>query len=147
MTHAVRTRLFPGCLAILPEGIAFSLLLLFPLIGYSQTPSFSTHSFSSAANNSVALHGDLNNDGYEDLIMSTNSGIRVYLSKGTGSYTALAPSINASAQVLGDFNGDGSSTWSRGVACISERRRDVSQCWRHPISCGQPKRRRGRRKP
>jgi FG-GAP-like repeat/Bacterial Ig domain len=108
MTHVVRIRILTFCLAILPAGIVFSLLLLFPLNGLTQTPSFSTHSFSSAAGNSVALHGDLNNDGYEDLIMSTNSGAsRVYLSKGNGTYTALAASISASPQLLGDFNGDG----------------------------------------
>ena len=108
MTHIVRARLLTFRLAILPAGIAFSLLLLFPVFGLAQTPSFSTHSFSSAAGNSLALHGDLNNDGYEDLVISTKSGAtRVYLSKGNGSYTALAASISASPQLLGDFNGDG----------------------------------------
>ena len=41
MTHAVRIRLRNFCLAILPAGIVFSLLLLCPLSGLSQTPSFS----------------------------------------------------------------------------------------------------------
>jgi hypothetical protein len=108
MTHAIRTRILNFCLAVLPAGMVFSLLLFLPSTGFSQTPSFSTHSFSSAAGNSVTLHGDLNNDGYEDLIVSTNSGAsRVYLSKGNGAYTALAASISASPQLLGDFNGDG----------------------------------------
>jgi FG-GAP-like repeat/Bacterial Ig domain len=103
MTHAVRTRILTLCLAILPAGLVFSLLLLSPLAAISQTPSFSTHSFSSAAGNIVALHGDLNNDGYEDLIIGT----RVFLSKGNGTYTELATSLSASPQLLGDFNGDG----------------------------------------
>jgi FG-GAP-like repeat/Bacterial Ig domain/FG-GAP repeat len=108
MTHAIKTRILTFCLSVLPTGMVFSLLLLFPVLGLGQTPSFSTHSFSSAAGNSLALHGDLNNDGYEDLVISTKSGAsRVYLSKGNGSYTALAASISASPQLLGDFNGDG----------------------------------------
>ncbi len=103
MTHAVRTRILNFCLAVLPAGMVFSLLLFLPFTGFSQTPSFSTHSFSSSAGNSVALHGDLNNDGYEDLIIGT----RVFLSKGNGAYTELSASISASPQLLGDFNGDG----------------------------------------
>ena len=103
MTHAIRTRILNFCLAVLPAGIVFSLLLLCPLTGYSQTPSFSAHSFSSSAGNSVAVHGDLNNDGYEDLIIGT----RVFLSKGNGTYTELSASLSASPQLLGDFNGDG----------------------------------------
>jgi hypothetical protein len=107
MTHAVRTRIRTFCLAALPMGMVFSWLLFLPFTGFSQTPTFSTHSFTSAVNNSVVLHGDVNGDGYEDLIMSTNSGSRVYLSKGNGAYTALPASISPSPQLLGDFNGDG----------------------------------------
>jgi hypothetical protein len=103
MTHAIRIRILTFCLAVLPAGIVFGFLLLSPLIGLSQTPSFSTHSFSSSAGNSVAVHGDLNNDGYEDLIIGT----RVFLSKGNGTYTELSASLSASPQFLGDFNGDG----------------------------------------
>ncbi len=103
MTHAVRIRIPKFCLAVLPAGMVFSLLLLFPLAGFSQTPSFSAHSFSSAAGNSVAVHGDLNNDGYEDLIIGT----RVFLSKGNGTYTELSASVSTSPGLLGDFNGDG----------------------------------------
>ena len=40
MTHAVRTRIRNFCLAVLPAGIVFSSLLLCPLGGFSQTPSF-----------------------------------------------------------------------------------------------------------
>ena len=103
MTHAVRTRIRTFCLAVLPAGIVFSLLLFLPFTGFSQTPSFSTHSFSSSAGNSVAVHGDLNNDGYEDLIIGT----RVFLSKGNGTYTEVSASLSASPSLLGDFNGDG----------------------------------------
>ena len=103
MTHVVRTRMRILCLAVLPAGIVFSLLLLFPLFGLSQNPSFSTHSFSSSAGNSVAVHGDLNNDGYEDLIIGT----RVFLSKGNGTYSEVSATLSASPQLLGDFNGDG----------------------------------------
>jgi FG-GAP-like repeat len=111
MTHATRTRILTFCLAVLPAGIVFRFPLFSPLVGLAQTPSFSTHSFSSAAGNSVALHGDLNNDGYEDLIIGTvPSPYRVFLSKGNGTYTelkSLPASINAYNLLLGDFNGDG----------------------------------------
>lgn len=108
MTRAIRARILTFHPGVLPRGIGFSLLLLFPLAALSQTPTFATHSFTSAVNNSVVLHGDLNHDGYEDLITSTNTGAsRVYLSKGNGAYTALAVSISASPSLLGDFNGDG----------------------------------------
>jgi len=104
MEHAIRIRRFTFCLAVLPAGIVFSLLLLFPLLGLSQTPpSFSRHSFTSALNNSVILHGDLNNDGYEDLII----GSRVFLSKGNGTYTEISASLSAAPSLLADFNGDG----------------------------------------
>ncbi len=108
MTHAIRTRILTFCLAVLPAATVFSLLLFLPFTGFSQTPSFSAHSFSSAVNNSVVLHGDLNNDGYEDLIIGTNqSTARVFLSKGNGAYTELSASVSASPTLLGDFNGDG----------------------------------------
>jgi FG-GAP-like repeat len=103
MTHAIRTRILTFCLAVLSTGLVFSFLILSSLAAFSQTPSFSSHSFSSSAGNSVALHGDLNNDGYEDLIIGT----RVFLSKGNGSYTEVSASLSASPQLLGDFNGDG----------------------------------------
>ena len=75
MTHVVRTRILTLCLAVLPSGNSFHLLLLFTLTGLSQTPSFSNAPLllRSAVNNSVVLHGDLNNDGYEDLIKSNSS--------------------------------------------------------------------------
>ncbi|MGA8289821.1 MAG: hypothetical protein WB950_14015, partial [Acidobacteriaceae bacterium] len=80
MTHAVRIRILTFCLAVLPAGMVFSLLLLSPLAALSQTPTFSTHSFSSSAGNVVTLHGDFNTDGYEDLMIGT----RVYVSNGNG---------------------------------------------------------------
>ena len=108
MMHAIRTRILTFRHAILPAGLVFSFLLLSPLIGLSQTPSFSEHSFTSSVNNSVVLHGDLSNDGYEDLIISTNqSTSRVFLSKGNGTYTELPASISTPPGLLGDFNGDG----------------------------------------
>ena len=108
MTHAIRTRILNFCLAVLPAGMVFSLLLFLPLTGFSQTPSFSTHSFTSAAGNTVSLHGDFNNDGYEDLVIGT----RVYLSKGTGSYSApltytLPKGSTYYSALVGDFNEDG----------------------------------------
>ncbi len=108
MTHAIRTRLFNFCLAVLPAGMVFSLLLFLPFTGFSQTPSFSTHSFTSAAGNVVTLHADFNNDGYEDLIMGT----RVYLSNGNGTYRApltytLPKGSAYYSALVGDFNGDG----------------------------------------
>ena len=108
MTHAVRIRILTFCLAVLPAGMVFSLLLLSPLAALSQTPTFSTHSFSSSAGNVVTLHGDFNNDGYEDLIIGT----RVYLSNGNGTYRApltytLPKGSAYYSAVVGDFNGDG----------------------------------------
>ena len=107
MYKSSRIRTSNSCFALLPAGVVFGSLLFSAHASFSQTPSFSTHTFTSAVNNSLVLHGDLNNDGYEDLIMSTSSGSRVYLSKGNGSYTALPASISSSPQLLGDFNGDG----------------------------------------
>ncbi|HWF66947.1 MAG TPA: VCBS repeat-containing protein [Acidobacteriaceae bacterium] len=108
MTHALKNRMLNFCLGTFPAGIVFSLLLLFPLAAFSQTPNFSAHSFTSAAGNIVELHGDLNNDGYEDLIIGT----RVYLSKGNGSYGApltytLPKGSTYYSALVGDFNGDG----------------------------------------
>ena len=108
MTHVVRTRTLTVCLAVLPAGMVFCLLLLSPLAALSQTPTFSTHSFSSSAGNVVTLHGDFNNDGYEDLIIGT----RVYLSNGNGTYRApltytLPKGSAYYSAVVGDFNGDG----------------------------------------
>jgi hypothetical protein len=122
MTHAVRIRLRNFCLAILPAGIVFSLLLLCPLSGFSQTPSFSTHSFSYGAYNVPGLNADLNNDGYEDLIAFDNGSsvagyaptvFKVYLSKGNGSYSAPVSytlptgTYSNALPFVGDFNGDG----------------------------------------
>ncbi len=122
MTHAVRTRLRNFCLAVLPAGIVFSLLLLCPLSGFSQTPSFAAHSFTYGTYNVPGLHADLNNDGYEDLIAfdggSSVAGcaptvFKVYLSKGNGSYSAPIPytlpngGCSNGRPLFGDFNGDG----------------------------------------
>ncbi len=122
MTHAIRTRILTLCLAVFPAGIVFSLLLLAPLSGLSQTPTFTTHSFTYGTYNLPALHADLNNDGYEDLIAFDNGSsvagcaptvFKVYLSKGNGSYRApisytLPNGMCSNALPLfGDFNGDG----------------------------------------
>ena len=40
MTHAIRTRILTFCLAVLPAGIVFSLLLLCPLSGLFPNPQF-----------------------------------------------------------------------------------------------------------
>ena len=117
MTHAIRTRLLTLCLAILLAGIVFSSPLISPLVAQSRTPSFSTHSVTTAFDNWVALHGDLNNDGYEDLITSPNTfSFRVYISKGNGAYQApITYFINTTGVfyypsnpvALADFNSDG----------------------------------------
>ena len=56
----------------------------------------------------MTLHGDFNNDGYEDLIMGTS----VYLSNGNGTYRApltytLPKGSGYYSALVGDFNGDG----------------------------------------
>ena len=88
---------------------SFCLFLLLPLTAFSQTPSFSMHS--SAAAGYIRVHGDLNNDGYEDLISAANySGFSVLLSNGDGAYRApmnyTLPS-GSSPVLLADFNNDG----------------------------------------
>jgi hypothetical protein len=108
MTHAVRNCIRTTRLAIVPAGMVFCLLLLFPLAATSQTSTFTE--YSSPSNGSGILHGDLNGDGYEDLITNASSTFNVYLSNGNGTYR---PSVNYklpsgySLVSLGDFNNDG----------------------------------------
>ena len=84
------------------------LSLLFPLAAISQTPSFTTNSV--ATTSSMNIHGDVNNDGFEDLIGYSANAFSVFLSNGDGTYrapitTAVANGIFPS--LLGDFNDDG----------------------------------------
>ena len=70
MTHAVRIRILTFCLAVLPGRNCFQPVASFPPRRLSQTPTFSTHSFLLLPATFVTLHGDFNNDGYEDLIIA-----------------------------------------------------------------------------
>ncbi|MHB1937815.1 MAG: FG-GAP-like repeat-containing protein [Acidobacteriaceae bacterium] len=85
-------------------------LFLSTLAGFAQTPSFSTHS--APTSTFVRAHGDLNNDGYEDLITVPDGGFgfSVLLSNGDGTYhapiTYTLPS-GSFAVLLADFNQDG----------------------------------------
>ena len=155
MTHAVRIRLRNFCLAILPAGIVFGQLLLCPLTGLSQTPSFSAHtSLSSCAGDcTLALHGDLNNDGYEDLITLRYRADPRVLScpKGTGAYTDPSPTFakGCSPGCLGDFNGDGKLDLIAGRAHVYLGNGDGTfhSCCRHLDSRGRHRRHRGRHEP
>ena len=86
------------------------LFLLLSTVSYSQTPTFSAVT-STVAPANVTLHGDVNNDGFEDLITLTNNAINVLISNGDGTYRApiTYPVANAGTfpAVLGDFNNDG----------------------------------------
>lgn len=90
------------------------LSLLFPLAAISQTPSFSTHSSSTNAIMSVRIHGDVNGDGFEDLVGFSSNGsngvVDILLSNGDGTYRApitFTPANGDLPILLGDFNDDG----------------------------------------
>jgi hypothetical protein len=92
-----RLHLFSLCLA-----------LIFPLAAISQTPSFSTHSAPDTAE--IILHGDVNNDGFEDLVGFSANAFSVLLSNGDGTYRAPITTTVPSGTfpvLLGDFNEDG----------------------------------------
>jgi FG-GAP-like repeat len=50
---------------------------------------------------------DVNNDGKPDLLTLDGSALSVYLGKGDGTFTQIAPNFTQSVQFVGDFNGDG----------------------------------------
>ncbi len=98
--------------------LTFCILFLFPLAGFSQTATFSTHNVYTQNSNYIQAIGDLNNDGYQDLINFSVGGLTaprtfsVLLSKGDGTYRApitytLPTGSNVTNAVLADFNGDG----------------------------------------
>ena len=74
--------------------LTFFTLFLFPLAGFSQSASFSTHNASIPNSSFIRAIGDLNNDGYQDLVIATQVGLAtpptfsVLLSKGDGTYRA-----------------------------------------------------------
>ena len=98
--------------------LTFCILLLIPLTGFTQTASFSTHNAYTLNSSYIRAIGDLNNDGYQDLIISTepslaaNPTFSVLLSNGDGTYRApitynFPAGSNPAKAVLADFNGDG----------------------------------------
>jgi FG-GAP-like repeat/Bacterial Ig domain len=96
--------------------LSYSILLLLPFAGFSQTANFSSHNASIPNSRFIRTVGDVNNDGYQDVIISTNAiagaSISVLLSKGDGTYQApitFAPPYGALYETLelADFNGDG----------------------------------------
>lgn len=99
-------------------GLSVVAALSLPAI--CQTPSFTSHKAQVNQSNSVVLHGDLNNDGFEDLITlfrpqsedGAAGSFSSVLSNGDGTYKAPVtytfPSVNGGLPVaLADFNGDG----------------------------------------
>ncbi len=98
--------------------LTFCILFLFPLAGFSQSASFSTHNAYTLNSSSIRAIGDLNNDGYQDLVISTQVALAtpptfsVLLSKGDGTYRApitytFPTGSNPAQAVLADLNGDG----------------------------------------
>jgi hypothetical protein len=97
--------------------LTFCILLLLPLTGSTQTASFSAHNAYTINSNYIRAIGDLNNDGYQDLVIFKGAGIAspsfsVLLSNGDGTYRApityaLPTGSNYGQAVLADFNGDG----------------------------------------
>ena len=81
------------------------------------TASFSSHNAYTLNSNYIQAIGDLNNDGYQDLIIFKAAGLAnpsfsVLLSKGDGTYRApitytLPTGSEVTTAVLADFNGDG----------------------------------------
>jgi hypothetical protein len=86
---------------------------------YAQTPAtFSSHNVYTLNSSYIRAIGDLNNDGYQDWVISTepslaaNPTFSVLLSNGDGTYRApitytFPPGSNPDLAVLADFNGDG----------------------------------------
>ncbi len=90
--------------------LCLALSLLIPITGYAQTATFTTQTTTVTPTNLV-LHGDVNNDGFEDMVGVDNNTLQITLSNGDGTYRAPVtyPLKNAGdyPSVLGDFNNDG----------------------------------------
>jgi len=81
------------------------------------TASFSSHNVYTQNSRFIRAVGDLNNDGYQDLVIATDPAAQgpsfsVLLSKGDGTYRApityaLPTGSNSGTLALADFNGDG----------------------------------------
>ncbi len=87
------------------------LIASFTCFAQAQTPSFSAHT-TTINNYLIDFHCDLNNDGYEDLVLLNPDplGFIVLLSNGDGTYRAPITynTPNETSMVaFGDFNGDG----------------------------------------
>jgi FG-GAP-like repeat len=92
--------------------LALTLLLFWALTGFSQTFRFGAHS--SPADSFVAAHGDLNGDGYEDVILgnysSNDTAFDVLLSNGDGTFRAPVTYTypgGVNVALIADLNGDG----------------------------------------
>lgn len=97
---------------------------LFPLRASAQTtPNFAEHNIRNGGDMAIVAHGDFNNDGREDLIVTDSGGgttyyVYLYLSNGDGTYDApiqLASAANA-PYAVGDFNHDGKLDFAAGDA-------------------------------
>ncbi|HWF66103.1 MAG TPA: VCBS repeat-containing protein [Acidobacteriaceae bacterium] len=97
--------------------LALAAMLFFSLAGFSQSASFSSHNAYTLNAKYIRVIGDLNNDGYQDLVIFTdpaaaNPSFSVLLSNGDGTYKApitytLPAGSGVTTPVLADFNGDG----------------------------------------
>jgi FG-GAP-like repeat/Bacterial Ig domain len=104
---------FPSSRALILSALTIACAL--PMRGVTQT-SFSAHPlYNSPDNMSILAHGDFNNDGREDLIVTDYPEIGpsknlLFLSNGDGTYDApitLATTAGYNQLAVGDFNHDG----------------------------------------
>ncbi|MHB1937326.1 MAG: FG-GAP-like repeat-containing protein [Acidobacteriaceae bacterium] len=108
--HMLNCRRISSAVLVL-AAVVFS-ATSFAFTAFAQTPSFSAHSAATttALSQYSDVIGDLNGDGYEDLITGTGSSFSVRLSNGDGTYRApitYAIPNYSTPVLLGDFNEDG----------------------------------------
>jgi len=111
-----------------PQLAAFVIgCALLPASALSQV-SFQSHQIAQSPNvTDIAGHGDFNNDGREDLMITryTSAPGLLYLSNGDGTYQApinLPQGVAPGFDAVGDFNGDGKLDFAAAGASGSQMR-------------------------